>query len=255
MNDQDALTLSTLTGSQGVESSEPGHATDDVLESDFSTADDGKAVFWSAMLDNFITVDAVRVRTSNIFTEAVKLQSAQINIGTTKCGMVPAKVNEATWYRVSCDAPITSDSIRIESDDALAISEVKVLKAKEQDTDAITIALFDARPAPPTGGVNFRCEKDGEEEDSKRPGCNEGLCCGHAFDPADAEKTKSSSKTTTDPEVRLQVETCQDPNTLTYNYEPTWDSTPKAWTFQCIEVASFIGATAAAFMVTFISYI
>jgi hypothetical protein len=79
------------------------------------------------------------------------------------------------------------------------------------------------------------------------------LCCGHAFDPADAEKTKSSSTTTTDPEVRLQVETCQDLNTVTYNYEPTWESKPTAWTFECIEGASSIGATAAAFMVTLIS--
>jgi hypothetical protein len=77
MNDQDALTLSTLTGSQGVQSSVPGDATDGKLDSDFSTADDGKAVFWGAMVDTtFITVDAVRVRTSNVFTEAVKLQSA-----------------------------------------------------------------------------------------------------------------------------------------------------------------------------------
>jgi len=76
MNDQDALTLSTLTGSRAVQSSVPGDATDGSPTSDFSTKDAGKPVFWSAMMDTFVTVDAVRVRTSNIFTEAVKLQSA-----------------------------------------------------------------------------------------------------------------------------------------------------------------------------------
>lgn len=79
--------------------------------------------------------------------------------------------------------------------------------------------MFDARPAPPTGGLNFRCEKDGVTEESKRPGCNDGLCCGHAFDPEATD------------EVRLQVETCQDQLTVTYMHEPTWDSTPKEWTF------------------------
>jgi hypothetical protein len=73
MNDQDVLTLSTLAGSQAVESSVPGDATDGNPESDFSTADKDKPVFWSSMLETFITVDAVRVRTSNTFTDAVKL--------------------------------------------------------------------------------------------------------------------------------------------------------------------------------------
>jgi hypothetical protein len=73
MNDQDALTLSTLAGSQAVENSVPGDATDGNLESDFSTADKDNPVFWSSMLETFISVVAVRVRTSNTFTEAVKL--------------------------------------------------------------------------------------------------------------------------------------------------------------------------------------
>jgi len=83
------------------------------------------------------------------------------------------------------------------------------------------------------------------------------LCCGHAFDPADVYKTKSSSETSEDPEVRLQVETCQDPTTETYTYEPTWDSTPTQWTWECLEPAAGVSivATAAAFLGALISQI
>jgi hypothetical protein len=76
MNDQDAVTISSLTGSAGVEESVPGDAVDGNLDTDFtSTVEDGTA-FWNASLEKFVTVDAVRVRTSNIFSEAIKLQSA-----------------------------------------------------------------------------------------------------------------------------------------------------------------------------------
>lgn len=82
MNDQDAVTISSPTGSAGVEGSVPGDATDGKLDTDFtSTVSIGEA-FWKASLEKFVTVDAVRVRTSNNFNEAIKLQSALINVAS-----------------------------------------------------------------------------------------------------------------------------------------------------------------------------
>lgn len=70
---QDVLTLSDLTGSTGIESSVPGYATDGDDASAFSTTMTGGLGFFKGSLSTFITVGSVRVRTSNTFTEAVKL--------------------------------------------------------------------------------------------------------------------------------------------------------------------------------------
>lgn len=53
----------------------PGDASDGKLDTDFSTSVEvGEKAKWGGSLETVFTVDAVRVRTSNTFSEAIKLQ-------------------------------------------------------------------------------------------------------------------------------------------------------------------------------------
>lgn len=64
------------------------------------------------------------MRTSNIFSEAVKVQTASIKLGETVCGSMPDEVDEETWYTVSCNDAITANTVRIEKAGNLVISEL-----------------------------------------------------------------------------------------------------------------------------------
>jgi len=69
-----------------------------------------------------VTVDAVKIKTSDAFEDAVLLQNAVVTIGQTKCGNVPAEVNEDFWYTVTCNDPLTSNFASITNANGIVIN-------------------------------------------------------------------------------------------------------------------------------------
>jgi hypothetical protein len=48
-------------------------------------------------------------------------------IGDTECGRVPKDVNDATWYKVECSNPVTTNSIEITRNGGLILNQVEVI--------------------------------------------------------------------------------------------------------------------------------
>ena len=85
---------------------------------------------FTAIFNNYAVIESVRVRTSNSFIDAIKLQGAKIIIGKTDCGQVPDEVIEATWYKIDCSKKVVANSgtiIKEKSD--LVISEIEFILA------------------------------------------------------------------------------------------------------------------------------
>merc|ERR1711976_201509 len=124
-NSDDGKVKMHVYTAEGSEGDDTAHAYDQNPDTTYSVS--GDKVFFRATSSNFITIDAVRLRTSNKFVEAVMVENAEVKIGDEVCGYLPNEVDEATWYKVTCNNSVTTKSGEISRAQALSFSEIEFL--------------------------------------------------------------------------------------------------------------------------------